>query len=643
MQDVHTDPVQALARLPLDESGHTARQWLQYTIAWLKGTPSDKRSERLRYLAEGVLGDIAIKERFEQVWTKAYPPRLYVEAGLPEATSPVRELVVRAKKRVLPQVDDDLDLYSALQAADLVEKDAEWVAGLSDDAIASWRELLSESRSDLVVAIRLLALRAASVGLSRDVMRVMPHRYETEAPFFGLVDAASRLAGSSGLPEACELVQEAVLSCRISSGLAHAIMEERGVSADLVFRLDLVIAQLERIEALLRMIDGSQDGRSFASMLMCAVAGERRAHTLLRNSVNRVARKVVAHTGKSGEHYIAGKRSEWIGMGYGAIGAGAITAFTALLKYRFAATAMAPLWIGVAHSMNYTASFVLMQFLGWRLASKMPSMTAAALCDALDREDGMKAEVALVAAITRTQVIVTLGNVLGAVPLAVLIDLLIQWSTGKPFLNEAVALHGVESMHLLRSLTIPYAALTGCFLWISSLFAGWTANWMVLNRLPEAIARSQRIRRWLGEGEAVKMAGLVHHHFSGAAGYACLGLLLGLLPFVSVFAGMPVEVRHITLASASLAYAVRSLIWSGGLSWGEVVWAALGLLATGLLNFGVSFSLGLWLALRARYVGAPGRRRLVELLWKEIRQNPARFLWRHESETVTGSARGAAA
>ena len=46
----------------------------------------------------------------------------------------------------------------------------------------------------------------------------------------------------------------------------------------------------------------------------------------------------------------------------------------------------------------------------------------------------------------------------------------------------------------------------------------------------------------------------VKHHLSGVAGYACLGLLLGLLPFVSVFVGIPVEVRHITLASASLAY-----------------------------------------------------------------------------------------
>ena len=111
------------------------------------------------------------------------PAEAVCRSGLPEATSPLRELVVRVKKRVLPQVDDDLDLYAALQAAELDEEDAEWIAGLSDEDIASWRQLLGQSRSDLVVAIRLLALRAASIGLSRDVMRVMPHRYETEVPF----------------------------------------------------------------------------------------------------------------------------------------------------------------------------------------------------------------------------------------------------------------------------------------------------------------------------------------------------------------------------------------------------------------------------------------------------------------------------
>jgi site-specific recombinase len=325
-------------------------------------------------------------------------------------------------------------------------------------------------------------------------------------------------------------------------------------------------------------------------------------------------------------------------MGWGAVGAGGITAFTALFKYRFAAMGLAPLWTGIAHSLNYTVSFVLMQLLGWSLASKMPSMTAAALCSAMEKEDGMQSEVHLVAAITRTQTVVTIGNLMGAIPLSVLIDVFVQAKYGHPFLTHEAAMHGLESMNLLASLTIPYAALTGCFLWLSSLAAGWTANWMTLNRLPEAIAQSRRLPWLFGVNSALKMSQFVRRHLSGVAGYSCLGLLLGLLPFVSVFAGIPVEVRHITLASASLAYDLSSLAWSGALPWPDVGWAAGGLLATGLLNFGVSFALGLWLAMRATDLDTRGRRRLIVALWNEFRRQPSRFLWRHEfAATASGN------
>jgi site-specific recombinase len=100
-----------------------------------------------------------------------------------------------------------------------------------------------------------------------------------------------------------------------------------------------------------------------------------------------------------------------------------------------------------------------------------------------------------------------------------------------------------------------------------------------------------------------------------------------LLPFVSIFAGVPVEVRHITLASASLAYAVSSLAWSGLVLWRDMFWAVLGLAATGLLNFSVSFALGLWLAIRARNLDTSGRRKLIAALWNELWRRPSRFLW----------------
>jgi len=634
MQDVAPEPVGALALLPLDQNEQVARQWLQDTLAWLQSIPPAGRNERLRRLAEGLCRDPAARKRFQEIWAQAFAPRLYSEAGIPEATSLPRELMGRVKRRLLPQLEDELDIYAALQMAGLDAGDAEWVAGLSDADAAPWRVLLGGSAGDFPVAVRLLALRAASIGLSRAVMNVMPHKWETESPFFELVDAAGRFAQAPADREVLEQVHETVLQCRYSAGIAHARLEEIGVSSDLVFRLDLAIAQLERIYVLLRVAAGEEDGRRFASLLVLAFAEERGIQNLLRSSVNRVARQIVTHTGKSGEHYIAPSRADWVSMGRGALGAGAITAFTALFKYIFAAMALAPLWTGVAHSLNYTASFVLMQFLGWRLASKMPSMTAAALCDAMEKEDGMQSEVKLVAAITRTQAVVTAGNLLGAVPMAFLIDLSIRWRTGHTFLAHAAALHGVESMHPWRSLTILYAALTGCFLWLSSLAAGWTANWMVLHRLPESIAQSRGLRRSLGAGRAARLAHLVKHHLSGVAGYVCLGLLLGLLPFVGVFAGIPLEVRHITLAAASLAYDFSSLAWSRAVPWPELGWAAVGLAATGLMNFSVSFALGLWLALRARNLGAGGRRKLVVALWSEFRHHPARFLWRHEAEAA---------
>ena len=48
----------------------------------------------------------------------------------------------------------------------------------------------------------------------------------------------------------------------------------------------------------------------------------------------------------------------------------------------------------------------------------------------------MQSEVELVAPISRTQSIATIGNPLGAIPLAVLIDLFIQWRNGNPFLSR---------------------------------------------------------------------------------------------------------------------------------------------------------------------------------------------------------------
>jgi len=646
------DPVAAFTRVPFDgseepdggqepdERQELERRWLQDTLAWLKSVPPDPRASLLHYLGEGLTADRALTERFHRLWTRSFPPRLFCEAGLPEENSLVRELMVRIKRRILPQMEQRLDLYAALQAAELNEEDAVWVAGLNEEELRHWKQLLPAAIEDYGIALRLLSIRAAATGLAPDLMRVMPYRLESESPFSGLVEAVIRYTEAPQSAELRSALHESILQCKMSAGVSHARLEEVGVSSSLVFRLDLVISQLERMEMLLHVAAGQEDVRKFCGALVRGFTEERRLSDVVRSSINRLARHIVRYTGRSGEHYIATSRSEWRGMGWGALGGGAITAFTALFKYVFSSMPLAPMWIGIAHSLNYTVSFVLMQLLGWLLASKMPSMTAAALADAMEAENGMRSEVRLIAAISRSQVIVTFGNLFGAIPMAILIDLFIQWRTGQPFLSQEAALHGVESLHLLKSWTIPFAALTGCFLWLSSLAAGWMGNWIVLNRLPSAIAQSRRIRRMFGSFIAERLGRLVDRHLSGTVGYFSLGLLFGLLPFIGVFVGAPIEVRHITLASASLAFDVHSIAWHGHLP-GVLFWALLGLVATGFLNFNVSFALGLWLAMRARNLHPQGRKMLVRALWNDMRHNPALFFWKEEPGDIKTTAVGA--
>src|SRR5205807_2574633 len=158
----------------------------QDTLAWLMSVPPEMRTKRLRHLAEDLASESGAREKFQSIWAKAFAPRLFSEAGLPEATSLPRELINRIKRRLLPQLEDEVGRYAQ-----------------------------------------------------------SPDRAET-----------------------CEALEQTILDCRISAGLSHARLEEQGVSSDLVFRLDLLISQLERMDVLLRVASGREDGRRFASMLV---------------------------------------------------------------------------------------------------------------------------------------------------------------------------------------------------------------------------------------------------------------------------------------------------------------------------------------------------------------------------------------
>ena len=85
-----------------------------------------------------------------------------------------------------------------------------------------------------------------------------------------------------------------------------------------------------------------------------------------------------------------------------------------------------------------------------------------------------------------------------------------------------------------------------------------------------------------------------------------LGFLLGMSAVMGKFFGAPIDVRHVTLSTGSLALAACA-VGPDVLTTAAFWKACLGIVLIGLLNFGVSFVLALSVAFRARGVGVRER------------------------------------
>ena len=402
-------------------------------------------------------------------------------------------------------------------------------------------------------------------------------------------------------------------------------MEERGVSTDLVFRRELLDAQLERIGSLFRLEAGTLDGQAFAARLVRQSAEQRSVRGLVRVTTRRLARKVIEHTGKTGEHYVVRTRGEARETARAAAGGGALTAFTALIGYGIAALPLSPMVMGLGLAADDAASFLTMQALGLTLASKQPSVTALALAGALEEQKRIETTVDLVAGITRCQFIAALFNILLVVPVAMGLDAAWTLIAGHGILSPETAARTIASLNPSRSGTLLFAALTGAYLWLASLADGWTANWSAYRQFPQAVADSPRVQRWLGAARAARLGVVLDRNVGGIAGNLAIGFLLGFTPVVFAFMGIGLEVRHVTLSSASLGLAVARQIGDHQVDGVALTWALLGIVAIGTLNFGVSFFLALRLAERARGLDVAQRRAVWRAVWQSFRARPSRF------------------
>ena len=591
--------------------------------------PAESRTENLSQMTLAIERHPchdSIRSTLRDFWSHHSYVRVISEAGLPDEAFLVRELLARAVRHLLPVDEVEGDLYVLMDSLNLKESDARWVASLSQPLIAFWAETFRPSTFSILASCKILALRATNVALSRDLIAFADDEDITKSPFFHLPGIVEHVIRHS---EDFHLWEQQRAACEDQLQTVNQSLADRGSSANLIFRVRLLRSLLGRIQQVISLERPDSDARKLAVTVVHGFASQRRIRGVLSASARRLARSVVERTGRAGKHYIAKDTQQWGVMGLGAVLAGVITSFTALFKYSLSAMIHAPMLLAVAHSLNYVVSFLLMQAGGFLLASKMPAVTAATLVDAM--EDPAKDHMASLQAISKTQFIVTISNLIGAIPASIAIDRLYNAVRGHPFLPEPAAEHGIRMLFPQASLTILFAITTGVFLWLSSLATGWTANYLALHRMGSAISNSLRIRHKLGPARAEKLANWVKHHATGSVGYIILGFLLGAVPIMFELFGIPLEVRHVTLAAASLGYALDASLLHGQLHWQDALLAFSGIALVGILNIVTSFVLSFLLAIRARNIGEVQSRRFLREVGQELLAHPFSFLLPRES------------
>jgi site-specific recombinase len=336
---------------------------------------------------------------------------------------------------------------------------------------------------------------------------------------------------------------------------------------------------------------------------------------------------VTERNAETGEHYITRNTADYLRMLGAAAGGGGVLAFTTWIKFAIGALGLSAFWGGLWAGINYAASFVLIMLLHWTVATKQPAMTAPAMAARLKdmrAPDAVENFVDEVVYLLRSQLVAIVGNVGLVMPVVFLLSMGLAWLGLNDAMTPAHARTILSEHHLLGP-TVLFAAATGGLLFLSSLIAGWAENSFVFHRLDSVIAYHPRVTRWLGPDRARRWGLYWRTHVSSWTANISLGLMLGLVPPVLGFFGIPMEVRHVTLVAGQIAAAMHEL-GAGVLGQPALWWALGGIAITGLTNLVASFTLAFRLALAAQNVPSVDRRRVYAALGHRLLRQPHSFL-----------------
>jgi site-specific recombinase len=559
--------------------------------------------------------------------------------------------------RVLPEATDERRLKDCLHI--IYDRSSDWrwleqipaedsqrfwalVAPASELRNVDWRSI----QEQMLDSVLLLAHRVSGLGVDSELMRASPNFDDDTPRFIALSSEALDFVNTfrAALNDPALVYDDGRQLLVIADQCRQTLQRIRkraltvGTSLHLTYILTRSEQSVTRLHELVAILTAGQEARSrreaidaWGEFAGAAFLAENRRNSL-RYYMTQLSRllavRVTENAARSGEHYICENTADYRRMWRSAAGGGVVIGSMAMLKILVAGL-HAPLFVeAFLFSMIYGLGFVLIFLLGLTVATKQPAMTAQTLASLLgdlkpNRSADLERLVDVVAAVGRSQLAAIAGNVMVALPVAIVVALGLSQLLGQPVITTDKGAHLLADLDP-RSWAIPHAAIAGFYLFLAGLISGYFDNQAAYAEIGPRLARLRWLNRLAGQAGATRCGTYIQERLGGIMGNFLFGCMLGSTGVIGTILGLPLDIRHIAFASANLGYALVGFQFA--VAGKAILWGALGIAAIGLTNLTVSFTLALRTALGARRIRFEHWGPLLAAIGRRFRRHPRSFL-----------------
>ena len=624
-------------------------------VKYLRHGTARKATDRFNLVIDVLAADPALCKlfatRFHEWLAQAHIYPALVGLGIFSRTGFTREVSMRVYERFNPSYKDLNKLHDVFLYLFYSRHDQKWLQTIT---LRQWLNLYhllkqhAEAESMTAAArqiwqarlhaLEMLSIWVAAEELDPDFMRIEPKLLEVDSPFIALKREIAALemhyqtsetryddAHIRVMLDQCRKVVERLR--RKGTGVGA------GSSVKMAHLLERLSQTLDRLELLLD-VQMAEDTHTYQRLnlnllysLTVAAIEQRTTGLLWKRSVKMLARSISENSGDHGEHYITRNRSEYWGMLRSAAGAGVLIALMTLIKIHVNEQGYGEFKTMVLVSLNYAIGFMMIHMLHFTVATKQPAMTASSIAFEVERSDTGRAVnkklATLFIDVVRSQSVAVFGNVSVAILLAAVISGLFAFYQHQPLLSTEMVSHQLKSIRPFTQPTLFYAAIAGVWLFCSGIIAGFFDNRANYLDLRKRLSVHPLLMKIMPKQIRICFANYMHVHYGSLAGNFFFGILLGVTGYIGYLLDLPLDIRHVAFSSANLGYAAIS----SNMSVFSFILGLLSVLLIGLINLWVSFTLALWVALRARDSKIDSFSMLASTIWTQIKENPLNLIF----------------